>query len=246
MFDDDPYDIDENEDAGAQDDASVHAALAILRSDASEEDRAQAAIALGPALELADLEEFDFGLTESVAIEAKEALWTTYNNPAEPLLVRRRALESLVRWPEDQLVPAVRTALDTPGDWRLTGLFCAGALPGPFEADIRTAVTSPVLAERLEAWVAAGQLQLDDLWKQAVEVASSEAHETDERVGAIIALQSIGADEPSVGEALLKLQDHPNKEIGAMASAAFDERELLDAVSELLGLELSEGDDDPD
>ena len=228
-MDEDEFEAWEDE-LGAQSDDEVLVALRVLQGDGSVEERAKAAISLGPAMELYDLDEL-YDLSEAVARQAQDALWEVVEDETQPELVRRRALEALVRCPEDRLKARVRIALDTPGDWRLTGLFCAGFLSG-FEADIRAGVASEVVAERVEAWGAAGAQLLHDLGRQAVRIAQDTSEDREVRIAAIGALETLKDDRGEAESVLADLEQDDDEEIAAAASAVGDMRGVLSGLED--------------
>lgn len=203
-------------------------ALEVLRSPATADERGEAAIFLGSLLDLVDEDEtFDFGVPVALGRELREALWAIHDDPSEPELVRRRCLEALVRWPIDPVPDAVRRALDTPGPWHLTGLFCAGFVTG-FEEDVRAALVTGTLEERIEAWRATANLELEDLGPRALDIAGDPDADREERIEAIGALAWIG--DPGAAVALLEgLTEGEDEELVTAAEDALTLRAATDA-----------------
>ena len=91
------------------------ALLSVVRNgDESVEMRANAAIALGPALEQADIEEFvlpeQVPISESTFHEIQRTFRNFHTDANVPKEVRRRILEASVRAPQDWHGDAIRTA----------------------------------------------------------------------------------------------------------------------------------------
>jgi hypothetical protein len=191
-------------------------ALQVLIGSGTVDERGDAAIYLGSVLDLLDdgdpIEEVPLELGQ----ELRAVLWAIYDAPAEPELVRRRALEALVRWPIDPVPSAVRKALDTPGEWRVTGLFCAGFVTG-FEDDVRQALATGNLEERVEAWRAVSNLELQDLGATAMRLALDPETERAERFEAIAALAWVGDPIESI-DALETLAEDEDDEIAEVAA----------------------------
>src|SRR3990172_10055511 len=112
------------------DDERVEALLSILRAaDEPEDLRSRAAIALGPALEDADLADpedpEDSAITQRTFQAVQATLRNLYLDGGVPKAVRRATLEASVRAPQDWHPDAVRAAFSSGGaDWRLTAVFC--------------------------------------------------------------------------------------------------------------------------
>ena len=156
----------------------VDALLSILRrGDKPEAVRGQAAISLGPVLELADTEGFedadDLPITERTFEEIQEWLHELYMDANVPRNVRRRILEASVRAPRDWHRDAIRAAYGS-GDetWRLTAVFCMRFIPG-FEEQILEALASPNPDLHYEAVVAAGNWGLDAAWPHVAALVAS-------------------------------------------------------------------------
>ena len=105
------------------------ALLSILRSDDEPTKlRAKAAIALGPVLELEDLDGFedpdDVPITERTFQRIQERLRKLYLDPDAPKEVRRRTLEASIRSPQHWHQDAIRAAYTSDDeDWKLTAVF---------------------------------------------------------------------------------------------------------------------------
>lgn len=173
--------------------------LAILGdSDEAEELRGQAAIALGPALEYADTQEFedpeDIVITEPVFRQIGESLRMVYRDAGVPALVRRRALEAAVRAPQEWHRAAIRAAWGSKdADWKLTAAFCMQYVPG-FEREIVAALRSPNPDVHYEAVMGAGSWSIRAAWKHVAALVADEQTDKDLLLAAIDAAASIHPD----------------------------------------------------
>lgn len=217
---------DLSEELGPYDDMApadgARKALAVVSGSGTDDDRGEAAIFLGSILDLVDENEtFDFGIPLELGQEIRTVLWGIHDDLQNSEIVRRRCLEALVRWPVDPVPAVVRTALDTPGPWRVTGLFCAGFVSG-FEDDVRRALHEGTLEEKVEAWRAAANLELQDVGPHAIAVARDPAAPQEERFEAIGALAWIGES----AAATIALDE----------IASGDDEELAEAATEAMSL----------
>ena len=178
------------------DDALAGALIAIVENPSeSEELRATAAIALGPSLEQAYIEEFDdpesVPISEPMFDKITASLRKVYFEPDVPKLVRRRILEAAVRAPQEWHSDAIRNAYADPDpEWQLTAVFCMEYVDG-FDQEILQALTSQDPETHLQAVSAAGAQGIDAAWLHISALASSESTETNLRLVAIDALSSI-------------------------------------------------------
>ena len=121
--------------------------LAILRNPKEPGDlRARAAIAFGPALEQAGIEEFidpeDVPISEKMFNIIQAALHKSYLDPATPKLVRRRVLEVSVRATAEWHRSAIEASFANPDpEWKLTAVFGMRHVKG-FAAQILEALNS--------------------------------------------------------------------------------------------------------
>ncbi len=151
------------------DDDMVDALLAIVRNGAAPEKlRGQAAISLGPVLELADTDGFedegDVPISERTFHTIQASLRELFGDASIPKEVRRRALEASVRAPQDWHRQAVRSAARG-GDveWTLTAVFCMRFLRG-FDEEILEALGSKNPDVHYEAVCAAGAWGVEAAW----------------------------------------------------------------------------------
>ena len=242
------------------DDALARELLRFARDPArGEEERGQALIVLGPALEECHDEEspdgaleaappggegwWDLPLSDGGYREVAEELRRIYLDGGMPKLVRRRALEAAVRAPRDWHREAAATAWRS-GDpeWRVTAVFAMGHLPG-FEGEIDEAFRGEDPVVRQEAMLAAGRSPAGkDLGGSILDVAADRKASAEERLTAIEALAELQPD--GAFEVLDELRDDPDPEIAAAAEAALDELSVWADVDDLDDLDGGGSDDD--
>jgi hypothetical protein len=222
-------------------DEGARAALEVLRGTGTDADRGEAAIFIGAVLELYDEDDpLDDYITAELANELRAALWTLYDDASQGELLRRRCLEATVRWPDDRVDEAIRKALATPGDWRVTGLFCAGFVEG-YEDEVRDAIAKGTPPERIEAWRAAANLELHDLAPTAVQLAQDGKADREERYEAIAALAWLG-DSAEAGRTLEQLVASGDEEISEVAEEALSLR--ADAEAGVWEVDLGDEDEE--
>ena len=231
----------------------ANALLAIVRSaDAPEKLRAQAAISLGPVLEQGDTQGFDdpddpdiVPVSQQIYVSIQDNLRQLFNDPAVPREVRRRALESSVRAPQEWHTEAIRTAWSSPDDkWKLTAAFCMRYVAG-FDKEILEALTSRKADIHYEAILAAGDRQVDAAWPHISKLLTSG---TKKRL-LLAAIGAAGSIRPQ--EARRTLGEFLESEDEDIADAAMDALSMAEASLELdeddeLDDEDDEEDDDQD
>ncbi|HVS04211.1 MAG TPA: hypothetical protein VMT16_15715 [Thermoanaerobaculia bacterium] len=181
--------------AYAIDDEIAAAALEIARGDADASLRAEAAIALGPALaamsEAEDDDEEPEPLSENGFRKVRQALRSLYHDSGAPTEVRRRALEAAVQAPEAWQEGAVRAAFASGDpDWRVTAVFCMGYLPG-FEQEILGLLRDQQPEVVFEAVRAVAQAEVREAGDRVLALAQAEDAGVDLRVAAIEALAAL-------------------------------------------------------
>ncbi len=230
-------------DVDEADDELAAEILAVLQSTAAPELRAAAAIALGPTLEVvdADLDEHgrvDASYGEPVLSQRQfdrvtAALEELCRDPAQPELVRRRALEAAVRSPRPWQVPVVRKAWA--GDslpWRMSAVFAMAYLADvDFSAEIVAAFHSGTPELVREAVFAAGQREVVALRHDIAAIADDEQAQRELRLTAVEALGWLADDEATaLLERLSRAQDGDLAETAelalAMAQLDLDDEEL--------------------
>ena len=182
------------------------ALLAIVRNTGEPEQlRARAAISFGPALEQADLGEFedpdDVPITEPMYRNIQDSLQKVYFDAGTPKEVRRRILEASVRAPEPWHQDAIAQAYSS-GDkkWMLTAVFALES-------------TDPDV--HCEAVEAAGNWELDAAWDHVVELVNDPDTPKPLLLAAIGAVGSIRPTE--AGVILVDLADSDDEDIAEAA-----------------------------
>lgn len=214
-------------------DELAYALMAIVgNADEAPELRAKAAISFGPALEVADTEEFDdpdaVPISEDTYHTIQELLQRLYLDQNIPKEVRRRILEASVRSPEPWHASAILAAYSS-GDreWILTAVF-AMRYVHEFDGQILEALKSSDPEIHYEAVKAAGEWELDAAWSHVVALVNDPGTPKDLLLAAIEAVGSIcPAEAPGI---LMDLADSDDEEIAeaagdaiAMAEAGADE-----------------------
>jgi hypothetical protein len=221
-------------DAAVVDDEMAGALLnAVADPKAAELLRAQAAIALGPALEHADIMGFDdeeeILISEDRFEAIQKRLKSVFDDPQTPKEVRRRVLEASVRAPMGWHAQAVRQAFASQDDqWRLTAVFGMQYIEG-FETEILACLDDPDPEIHLEAVTAAGSWELEAAWDHVAALVRGAQTAKDLRLAAMIRPEQVQA----LFDGVL---GHEDEEIGEAV------REAL-AMAEAI---LEGDDDDPD
>ncbi|MHB8764926.1 MAG: HEAT repeat domain-containing protein, partial [Deferrisomatales bacterium] len=219
-------------DTGAMDDGLAEVLLAIAADGREPEAlRGQAAIALGPALELGDPEGFGDSaaapLSAAVFRRSREVLRRLYQDPGAPKRVRRQALEASVRAPDGWHQGAVRAALAS-GDpeWRLTAVFCTRWLPG-FDQAIVTALESddPNLVHH--ALRAAGSWGVAGAWPAVAALLEDPGTPKELLLAAIDAAVNVNPEE--AGELLDLWLDDEDDDV---AEAAYEALAIIEALGD--------------
>ncbi|MFH1845520.1 MAG: hypothetical protein ABIF77_20230 [bacterium] len=211
------------------------AILAIGRNaDEPEELRALALIAFGPALEHADMEGFGDPeqelLSEAVVGNVLQVLQALYLDTANPILVRRMALEASAHAPQEWHGDAISEAYASEEhEWRITAVFCMRFVNG-FEAQILEALDYDDLGLAFLAVGAAGNWQVDAAWDRVVTFATDVDYELDLRLEAIEAVACLRPAEAA--EVLAPLLEDKDEDIVEAASEALDMAEALQSMEE--------------
>ena len=198
----------------------AEALLAIVRNAGEPEQlRARAAISFGPALEQADLGEFedpdDVPITEPMYRNIQDSLQKVYFDAGTPKEVRRRILEASVRAPEPWHQDAIAQAYSS-GDkkWMLTAVFAMRWVRG-FDNQILAALESANTDIHYEAVQAAGNWELDAAWDHVVELVNDPDTPKPLLLAAIGAVGSIRPTE--AGVILVDLADSDDEDIAEAA-----------------------------
>lgn len=218
------------------DDDVAKAFLEIAKSNAPERVRADTIIGLGPVIDetglyVAEQEEgipvddlepeisretFDLILRELRAI---------FEDESQPKIVRRSALEALVRHPQPWQEAAIRKLVDSNDpEWRLTGVFAMGYIPG-FEQEIAGVLANAEGSLLYEAVRAAGRAEVAETAPRLRSIASDESADSGLRAAAIDSLPFVDTD---CRELLEELADSDDEEVAEAAEAALDEMSMLD------------------
>ena len=203
-------------------DELAEALLSIVQSgNETEVLRGMAAIALGPALEHADLYEFedpdDILISEEVFLRIQESLRKLFMDADVPKEAQRRILEVSVRAPQDWHPEAVRTAYSSGDeDWKLTAVFCMQYIRG-FNDQILEALNSKNPDIRYHAVGAAGNWEVAGAWPHIAALLT--APETDKPL-LLAAIDAVAGIRPM--EAPEILGRHTNSDDEDIAEAAFE------------------------
>ena len=208
--------------------------LAIAESNASEDVRADVVIGLGPIMEECGDDYDENGETlfedeEGPALsfekftDAKKRLRALYDDESQPQLVRRRALETLVRdpqaWQRDEIS---KLAASSDVNWRRTAVFCMGYFAG-FEETIMKTLDDPDQDLVFEAVRAAGSQEMSEAAEKIRSFVES-AEDRDVKLEAILALPYVDRD--SI-ETLEDLAESDDAEIAEAAETALDDLTML-------------------
>lgn len=204
-------------------------------SQESEELRSQAAISLGPVLELADIDEFDdpdsIPISETMFRTITERLSELFKDQSQPRQVRRSILEASVRAGQEWHLEAIQQAYESPDrDWRLTAVFCMRFVRG-FESRIMESLESDNEDIHYHAVIAAGNWEVDQAWPHIAALAESLDTEKSLRLAAIEALGTLRPHES--GDILFELLSDEDEDVVDAASEAVSMSSLfLDDLDE--------------
>ncbi len=212
------------------------ALLAIaLDEDEPEDIRAATASSLGTAIEEADLMGFDdpddTAIAEGMFLKIQKALRAIYMDTSMPELLRRRALESSSRAPQEWHRGAASSAYSgSDAGWKLTAMFCMGFLGG-FDKEVLEAMESDDTMLVREAVVAAGRLGLKAAWPILVSLVGSEETDKDVLTAVIEAMVNIWPSE--AGMYLLKLANSDDEEIAFVANESIASADVMAGCDDL-------------
>lgn len=223
-------------------DEIARAYLDIIVSDAAEPARADAIVGLGPVIEEAGIDYLDDDVefeespelgppvTREMFDEIVEKIRAIYTDESQPKLLRRRALEVLVRDPQDWLAQEIRKHYNSSDlDWKLTAVFAMGYITG-FEDEIAATVRNaqePILYEAVRA---AGSMEVSAAAGRIRELAQSDTADRETRIVAIEALPFVDDD---AEELLQELIGSDDEEIAEAAELALDELQAQEDAEEL-------------
>lgn len=187
--------------------------------------RGQAAISLGPVLELCDIDGFDdpaeVPISSEVFEQMQQRLHQLFTEPSTPKEVKRRILEASARSGQEWHHDAIRQAfLSGDPNWQLTAVFCMGYVGG-FDVEILKALTSTNPAIQYLAISAAGVWQVEEAWPYVINKLTAEDTEKPVLLAAIDAVASLRPAEAQ--EVLAELLD-------------CEDEDLVEAASEAIGM----------
>lgn len=231
---------DEEARAGAREELTLQmndeiarAFLDIAKERQDDRVRADTIIGLGPIIEEAGLDyaeevegtgelgpEISRGMFETIQRELR----AIFEDETQPTLVRRSALEALVRDPQQWHADAIRKLVATNDpEWRITAVFAMGYVPG-FESDILTIIQTSEGALLYEAVRAAGRAELTEAAPKLRAIAVDEGVDSGLRAAAIEALPYI---DDEADELLEDLAEHDDEEVASAAEFALEELSIL-------------------
>lgn len=232
------------------DDALTDEILRIAEGGDAEEIRADALIALGPTIEICGIdysEDFGFAPELLPAVskpkfeELVARLRAIHDDPSQPTLVRRRALEVLVRDPQPWQEASIRTHFAAGDrDWKLTAIFAMGYLRG-FEKEIRELVETAEGDFLYEAIRAAREQSVEEAGERIVALALSPEIERELRLTAIEAIPWVA---PESRDLLEDLTSEDDEEIAMAAEDALNELDTNEMAAGAYDDDDDEDDDD--
>lgn len=190
-----------------------------------EDIRGQAAISLGPALEYADEEGFDFAedmlICEETFNRIQAFFYKLYLDASVPENVRRKVMEASIRAPQDWHEDAVRASWAGDNtDWKLTAIFSMRWIGG-FDQQILEALASDNSTIHYHAVCAAGNWELDGAWPHISEIVRKQGDDKELLLAAIEAVVCIRPQE--AGELLVDL-------------TYSDDQDIVDAAHEAMAM----------
>ena len=219
-------------DAVVINDELAEALLAIAgNNNETDEIRRTAVIALGPALEMADIQGFDD--EDDILISNKffqnitRSLHQLFMNEALSKDLRRRILEASVRATRDWHQDVVHKAYNSDDEaWQLTAVFCMCYVRG-FDDQILESLESRHPDVQYQAVCAAGNWALEAAWPYIVDIFKSAEIDKDLLFAAIEAVVSIRPEE--VSYVIGHLIDSDDQDI---VDAAFEALSMAEAIME--------------
>jgi len=214
----------------------AEALLSIIGSEREPDElRGRAAIALGPALEYAFIDEFEepeeVPITEQMFRRIQQTLHRLYLDETVPQIVRRRVLEASVRAPQDWHQKAVQDAYARDDEtWKLTAVFCMQFIRG-FDKQILESLSSEDATIVFEAVCGAGNWAIDAAWPYVAALIRDAQTEKDLLLTAI--------------ESAVLIRPHEASDIISPLLDS-DDQDIIDVVHESLAMGGAFWDDDDD
>ena len=217
------------------------AILDIASGRAGEEVRADALIALGPIIEECSFDyddlapdidlgpEMDPSISRTTFATLLDRIREIYSDEAQPKIVRRRALEVLIRNPAPWLTAEIRRhSISADDEWRRTAVFAMGMITG-FEREIAATVATADGELLFEAVRAAGEMEVTSAASRIRELALTEGGDPDTRIAAILALPKV---DRHAFELLDELTGSDDDEVSEAAEEAIEELSLWEKLDE--------------
>ena len=199
--------------------------------------RGTAVIALGPALEMADIQGFDdeedILISEKFFQRIKRSLHQLFMKEELSKDLRRRILEASVRATQDWHQDVVHKAYNSDDEaWQLTAVFCMCYVRG-FDDQILESLESRHPDIQYQAVCAAGNWALEAAWPYIADIFKSAEIDKDMLFAAIEAVVNIRPEETSYV-------------IGHLIDS--DDQDIVDAAFEALSMAeaIMESEDDPE
>lgn len=211
-------------DVSVMDDAVAEGLLKIAADpDEAPGLRSDAAVALGSALEYADVEGFEDPeedpLTEAMFHKIQQKFYELFHDPRTPTEVRRSVLEASVRAPQEWHRDVVASAYASKDDdWKLTAVFAMRWIEG-FDREILEALGSPDPDILYQAVCAAGAWGLPEAAPVLEEILQSEEVDEDLLFAAIEAVSTV-------------MPERAPEVLGPLRQS--DDPDIVDAVEEAL------------
>lgn len=213
------------------DDDVARAMLDFAVGDADADARADALVAFGPVLEECGDDysfEMDLGpgtepaLSRDVYELAVRRIREIHDDEAQAKIVRRRALEVLVRDPRPDLERLIRKAYESgDSEWKRTAVFSMGYISG-FDREIIESLSSSDRELVYEAVRAAGEMEIEAAARRVRELAQ-DGTDRDVQIEAIYALPNVDLD---AADLLDDLAESDDEEIAEAAEEALEEMQF--------------------
>jgi HEAT repeat protein len=215
--------------------------ITMMEKDTDEKVRSEAAFALGDFVYRGELEEISAPLYDEI-MDRLLAILKGRDSP----LVRRHALESASYSCREEIPLMIEKAFkSSEKPWILTALLSMGrSADERWEDSIVSLMTSPDTEIKVEAILAAGELELASTRQTLLDLLNDPDTDPDVKVSAIWALSKIGGDavRPTLEKLLEEAEDDEEYEF---AEKALDNLSLSDGLGmgEMLDMDVQDEDD---